>query len=156
MRQISRHERRSSCLQQACKAANTPCQLGHIHHLQVSDSDPLPPSYIEQHHHMSNSKKYPLDLMNFANIPPNDPSKKVHCRSICDKIFLLLNYIRILFQSLKHTFLVVSWAKHLTVMKIAFLMKKGMLSLLLIIKFIHARSFELIIQPTTCATIRTL
>jgi hypothetical protein len=49
----------------------------HLHHLQFSDNDSLPFTTIEQHHHMSDSRNHPHNLLSFVNSPPNDPAKKV-------------------------------------------------------------------------------
>lgn len=76
VRQISRHERRSNRLRRACEARSTPHKK-HAHHVQFSDNDPLPYSSIEQHHHISDSKNFPHQLLSFVNDPPNDPAKKV-------------------------------------------------------------------------------
>jgi len=73
-RQIARHERRSTRLRRAQEAAS---RQGHDHHVQLSDNDPLPYTAVDQHHHVSDSRNHPLNLMSFVHTPPNDPAKKV-------------------------------------------------------------------------------
>jgi hypothetical protein len=75
-RQIARLERRETRLRRAREAATAP-RKRHAHHVQFSDNDPLPYTGIEQHHHISDSKSFPHQLLNFVNDPPNDPAKMV-------------------------------------------------------------------------------
>jgi hypothetical protein len=72
-RQIARHERRGTRLRRAREAA----RLRHTHHVQFSENDRLPYTDVEQHHHISDSRNHPLDIMGFVHDPPNDPAKKV-------------------------------------------------------------------------------
>ena len=75
-RQIARLERRETRLRRAREAV-TAQRKRHAHHVQFSDNDPLPYTSIEQHHHISDSKSFPHQLLNFVNDPPNDPAKMV-------------------------------------------------------------------------------
>jgi hypothetical protein len=49
----------------------------HAHHVQFCDNDPLPYTSFEQHHHISDSTRFPHQLLRFVNNPPNDPAKEV-------------------------------------------------------------------------------
>jgi hypothetical protein len=75
LKQIAKNERRSTRLQHAREAAAAHYQ--HIHHVQFSDNDPLPYTGFYEHHHLSDSTNFPLNLMAFVNQPPNDPAKAV-------------------------------------------------------------------------------
>lgn len=75
-RQIARLERRETRLRRAKEAASSP-RRKHSHHVQFSDNDPLPYIDVRQHHHVSDSKSCPHQLLSFINDPPNDPAKKV-------------------------------------------------------------------------------
>lgn len=72
-RQIARHERRGTRLQRAREAARG----GHAHHVQFRGNDRVPYTVVDQHHHISDSRNHPLDIMSFVHDPPNDPAKKV-------------------------------------------------------------------------------
>jgi hypothetical protein len=76
IRQITRHERRHVRLRRAREAASSP-RRQHIHHVSFLQNDPLPPSEVNLHHHMSDSKTFPHHLMSFVQRPPHDPAKKV-------------------------------------------------------------------------------
>lgn len=41
------------------------------------ENDRLPYTDVDQHHHISDSRNHPLDVMSFVHDPPNDPAKKV-------------------------------------------------------------------------------
>ena len=45
--------------------------------MRIEDADRLPYTDVDRHHHMSESKNFPLDLYQFVHSPPNDPAKKV-------------------------------------------------------------------------------
>jgi hypothetical protein len=91
-RQIARRERQSTRLQRAQEAAMAPRQRGHIHHLQFSNNDPLPRTGMEQHHQISDSKNYPLNLFTFVNSPPNDPAKKVCYKTLAFALVLCSHF----------------------------------------------------------------
>jgi hypothetical protein len=77
--QIAKLERRSTRLQrvrEAIQKRELTARL-HAHHIPLSGRDPLPNTSVEQHHHISDSRNFPLRLMSFVHDPPNDPAKKV-------------------------------------------------------------------------------
>lgn len=75
-KQIAKHQQRSTRLRRAREAAAAP-RIQHAHHVAFSDNDPLPPTGVFLHHHMSSSKNYPQHILHFVQNPPNDPSKNV-------------------------------------------------------------------------------
>jgi hypothetical protein len=94
-RQIARHERRGTRLRRAREAAQP---YGHAHHVQFLENGRLPYTAIDQHHHISDSRNHPLDLMSFVHDPPNDPAKKVFpslssCLYACMLTGLLQDFI---------------------------------------------------------------
>ena len=76
VKQIAKLERRQTLLRRAQEAIKT---QAHIHppHAHHAEEDPLPPTCIEMHHHISDSKNHPHDLLNFVNNLPHDPAIKV-------------------------------------------------------------------------------
>jgi len=81
IKQIAKNERRSVRLRRAREAAAAP-RNHHLHHIPFTKSDPLPYTSIDQHHHMSDSRNHPLNLMSFVNEPAGDPAKKVRLLSM--------------------------------------------------------------------------
>lgn len=77
VKQIAKRERRHARLRRARDAAKVHCYRKHIHHVGFSDNDPLPPTDIDFHHHISDSTRYPHNVFSFIREPPNDPAKKV-------------------------------------------------------------------------------
>src|ERR1700736_447675 len=76
IRQIAKHERRHTRLRRAAKAATSP-RRRHTHHVAFSADDPLPPSGVDLHHHLSDSKNSVHHLLSFVRQPLGDPAKKV-------------------------------------------------------------------------------
>jgi hypothetical protein len=74
---IAKQERRYTHLRRAREAAKANHHRKHAHHVGFSDSDPLPASTVDLHHHISDSTQYPHHLLSFVRNPPDDPSKKV-------------------------------------------------------------------------------
>jgi len=72
-RQIAGHECWITHLWRAQDAA----QYAHAHHVQFSGDDCLPYTAIDQHHHISDSRNHPLDLMHFMHDSANDPTKNI-------------------------------------------------------------------------------
>lgn len=77
IRQIAKHESRTTRLRRARDAAIAPHNKKHAHHVGFSDKDPLFDTAPDLHHHMSDSKNYPQHLLSFVMDPPNDPAKLV-------------------------------------------------------------------------------
>lgn len=77
IKQMTKHERRETRLLRARRAtcANTP--RPHTHHVDFSESDPLPYTDPSSHHHISDSRKRSQDLFSFQKEFPDDPATKV-------------------------------------------------------------------------------
>ncbi|KAF8228433.1 hypothetical protein L208DRAFT_1291363, partial [Tricholoma matsutake] len=75
VRQIAKHERCHTWLCHAKEAAASPWRR-HAHHVAFSESDPLPFTRSDLHHHMSDSKNFLHHLLSFVHQPLNDPAKK--------------------------------------------------------------------------------
>lgn len=155
-RQIARRERQSTRLQRAQEAVAAHFRHSHIYLFQFSDIAPLPQASMEEHHQMSNSKNFPLDLFTFANSPRNDPAKKV-CYKTDSYGHSSANFhllIRISFRNSKLIYWAVFWGKLLMAMKLGFLRKKETQFASLATNSTRARFFELTTQLTICAVIR--
>ena len=155
-RQITKLEHRSRRLRrvrEAIQKRQLTARL-HAHHVPFSGRDPLPNTSVEQHHHISDSRNYPLHLMSFIHDPPKDPAKKVvFYRFIpADK---LTGWLRISFQSSRVTFLVASWVTISTAMKFNSLTKRETQFGSSIIGFFLQKFFESTTPPTTCVAPRT-
>jgi hypothetical protein len=70
--QVVKLERREARLQRAKTA-----EANHSHHVSMAESDPLPYTIGEMHHHISDSRNHPLDLFSFGRKFPGDPATKV-------------------------------------------------------------------------------
>jgi hypothetical protein len=73
--QMTRHERQETCLLHAKRAAQQP--LTHPHLVDFAESDPLPYTNIEMHHHISESRRHYQDAFVMCCKYPNDPAMKV-------------------------------------------------------------------------------
>jgi hypothetical protein len=77
IKQIAKHERRTTRLRRAREAASAPRNKGHAHQVAFSDNDPLPCTGPDLHHHMSDSQNHPHHLLSFVGEPVHDPAKNV-------------------------------------------------------------------------------
>jgi hypothetical protein len=79
IKQIAKLERRRARLRQATEAAKTAPDMHeeHPHHVGMYDSDPLPPTSPDMHHHISESRNFPRDIFSLMHEFPDDPASKV-------------------------------------------------------------------------------
>jgi hypothetical protein len=74
---MTKHERRETRLLRARRAVNGNAARSHAHHVEFSESDPLPSAEPSLHHHISDSRKHGQDLFSFQKQFPDDPATKV-------------------------------------------------------------------------------
>ena len=77
-KQIAKHERRRTRLRKAVEAAKLAAKTNQLHpHHVMCDSDPLPVTSPDMHHHISESNNFPCNIFSFIHKFPHDPAVKV-------------------------------------------------------------------------------
>lgn len=74
---MTKHERRETRLLRTRRALDDNAARPHAHHVEFSESDPLPYTDPSLHHHISDARKHGQDLFSFQKQFPDDPATKV-------------------------------------------------------------------------------